>query len=365
MKCPQCGYVSFPDLSECKNCGYRFAKPQNTMSAQDLDSVLLQNHSRGQATLSSCLESALEITSTPPSKPSNRAPGEKREEKSSSPQATPHLASDMETGWGEDLSERVASYRRRRSEQETLQFDFGSESDIKGPMPTSSQQRSQSVSSGAGTLDKAFDERADRRSRINLESIPLETHQPDVPARARRSQPPPIRPAGATRLESNPLDLVDTSLTAESRLQDSDYPDVICAPIGKRFAAGVIDAVVLALAGCLFTLLFDVVLRLAGGSSVQTRSINLVVIVFLAAFWIFAYFALFSAISFSTPGQAAMGLSVRTLEGNLPTLQEALLRAFGYLVSVGSMMLGFLWAVMDSDGLAWHDHISGTLLIED
>lgn len=59
-----------------------------------------------------------------------------------------------------------------------------------------------------------------------------------------------------------------------------------------------------------------------------------------------------------------MGLALRNLEGGSPTRQESLLRAFGYLVSIASFMLGFLWAAMDSDGLAWHDHISGTMLVE-
>ncbi len=285
----------------------------------------------------------------------------KKDEKSSPLQpASSHQANAFETGGGQDLSERVASYRRRRSEQESLQFDFGSAPDTKTPMPATFQGRSRSVSGAAGTLDKAFDEQAARLNQINLESIPVETRRTGFPSRSRRSGVPATRSDGARRPETTPIDFIDTNLAADSPFQDSNYREVVCAPISKRFAAGVVDALVLSLAGCLFALLFTLV-----GGSIQMTPMSLIVIAFLAAFWIFAYFALFSAMSFGTPGQAAMGLSVRTLEGNLPTFQESLLRAFGYLVSLGSLMLGFLWAVMDSDGLAWHDHISGTLLIED
>ena len=365
MKCPKCGYVSFPDLLECKNCGYHFAQPKDAVNPRSLDSVLLQDRSpAGQASPSPRLETGMETSPNLPSEASLRSGREvwdKRDEKTSPlQQSLSRQANAFETGGGHDLSERVASYRRRRSEQESLQFDFGSEPDTERPMPATSQGRSRSVSNAAGTLDKAFDEQATRLGQINLESIPVETRRSDFPSRFRRSQGSTTRSDGAARLETTPIDSIDASLAADSRFQDSSYPEVVCAPIGKRFAAGIIDAFLLALAGCLFALLFTLV-----GGSIQMTSMGLIVIAFLAVFWIFAYFALFTAMSFGTPGQAAMGLSVRTLEGNLPTLQEALLRAFGYLVSLGSLMLGFLWAVMDSDGLAWHDHISGTLLVED
>jgi hypothetical protein len=37
-------------------------------------------------------------------------------------------------------------------------------------------------------------------------------------------------------------------------------------------------------------------------------------------------------------------------------------RAFGYLVSTGALLLGFVWALVDSDGFTWHDRMSGTFL---
>ena len=57
-----------------------------------------------------------------------------------------------------------------------------------------------------------------------------------------------------------------------------------------------------------------------------------------------------------------MGIEVRNLEGRFPTPREAFWRAFGYLVSSAALMLGFVWALVDSEGLTWHDRISGTFL---
>ncbi|HEX5484091.1 MAG TPA: RDD family protein [Terriglobia bacterium] len=162
------------------------------------------------------------------------------------------------------------------------------------------------------------------------------------------------------RSQPAPIEFMDAAFTSSGHFEDADQAETSAAPIGKRFLAGLIDAVVLILAACLFIVLFS----LAGGN-LQSTPVDLVIAAWMITFWIFAYFASFSAVALSTPGQAAMGLVVRNLEGELPTRQESFLRAFGYLVSIGSLMLGFLWAAMDSDGLAWHDHISGTYLTED
>ena len=82
----------------------------------------------------------------------------------------------------------------------------------------------------------------------------------------------------------------------------------------------------------------------------------------IAIIFVYAYFGLFTALTFSTPGLAWMGIAVRNMEGCPPAPRESLLRAFGYLVSLSAFMMGFFWALVDSDGLTWHDRISGTFL---
>jgi hypothetical protein len=37
-------------------------------------------------------------------------------------------------------------------------------------------------------------------------------------------------------------------------------------------------------------------------------------------------------------------------------------RSFGYLISAGTFMLGYLWALWDEDHLCWQDRISQTYL---
>jgi uncharacterized RDD family membrane protein YckC len=72
------------------------------------------------------------------------------------------------------------------------------------------------------------------------------------------------------------------------------------------------------------------------------------------------YFGLSIALTATTPGLLWMGLEVRNLEGDLPTARQAAWRAFGYVVSSAALMLGFVWALVDSEGLTWHDRMSDT-----
>jgi uncharacterized RDD family membrane protein YckC len=129
------------------------------------------------------------------------------------------------------------------------------------------------------------------------------------------------------------------------------------APIGRRFMAGLTDGLVLLLGAGLFTLIF----RSAGGRFTLIPP-NLAVVAVIGIIFVWTYFGFFTVLAFSTPGQALMGIEVRNMEGLPPTVPESFLRAFGYLVSLSAFMIGFFWAVVDSDSLTWHDRISGTFL---
>jgi uncharacterized RDD family membrane protein YckC len=129
------------------------------------------------------------------------------------------------------------------------------------------------------------------------------------------------------------------------------------ASAGRRFLAGVVDALVLLVGAALFALIFW-----RAGGHLRLDSLNLAVLAFIAAFFVLAYFGLFTALTSSTPGLAWMGCEVRNLDGAYPTTQESLLRAFGYVVSISALLLGFVWALLDSESLTWHDRMSGTFI---
>jgi len=74
------------------------------------------------------------------------------------------------------------------------------------------------------------------------------------------------------------------------------------------------------------------------------------------------YFALFTVFGGTTPGMMFRGLQVASFTGGQPTPQQMFLRAAGYVLSAGTLFMGFVWAWWDEDTLTWHDRLSRTYL---
>jgi uncharacterized RDD family membrane protein YckC len=74
------------------------------------------------------------------------------------------------------------------------------------------------------------------------------------------------------------------------------------------------------------------------------------------------YFALFTVFGGTTPGMMMRSLEVVSFSGEPPTPKQMLLRSAGYILSAGTFLLGFFWAMWDEDELTWHDRLSRTHL---
>jgi uncharacterized RDD family membrane protein YckC len=64
-----------------------------------------------------------------------------------------------------------------------------------------------------------------------------------------------------------------------------------------------------------------------------------------------------------TLGMRAWRLKVVRMDGTPLRWIDALKRHLAALLSCLALGLGFLWVLLDRDGLAWHDRLSGTRLI--
>lgn len=159
-------------------------------------------------------------------------------------------------------------------------------------------------------------------------------------------------------LPPQPVEIVmDSEPAPEVAEAEAEIAVLPRAPMGRRFLAGVLDTLVLLAAAGIFALIFW-----RAGGRMSPQPLNLGVVGFIAAFFIMAYFGVFTALTFTTPGLLWLGIEARALDGTYPTAAQAFWRAFGYLVSIGALMLGFVWALVDSDGLTWHDRMSSTFL---
>lgn len=64
-----------------------------------------------------------------------------------------------------------------------------------------------------------------------------------------------------------------------------------------------------------------------------------------------------------TLGMKAWQLEVRTAEGGPLDWYRAAIRMLAACVSLGSLGLGYLWILLDRQGLAWHDRLSRTCVV--
>ncbi len=75
------------------------------------------------------------------------------------------------------------------------------------------------------------------------------------------------------------------------------------------------------------------------------------------------YFVFFWLRGAETLGMKSWRIMIVRRDGGAVTPRQALLRAGAALLSWLPFGAGFLWSLVDRDGLAWHDRLSGTKLV--
>ncbi|MGQ0793735.1 MAG: RDD family protein [Deltaproteobacteria bacterium] len=139
------------------------------------------------------------------------------------------------------------------------------------------------------------------------------------------------------------------------------------APAGLRLIAFVLDVfLILALAAGTVVAAFKAIGVEIGFAEARTAVSG----GFLRAYLVFiifsaGYFILLHAVGGRTIGKMFMGIRVIACDGGLPRLRGSFARFAGYFVSAAFLLLGFLWALFDSKGQAWHDKIAGTYVVKD
>ena len=219
------------------------------------------------------------------------------------------------------------------------------------PLPSLQTAADAFVLSPPAATDRAAQHRRVARRRKPAR-LGVENAVAVLPEEARWEAPP--------RLEVIELPLVQSSfdfLAAEQEVER--LAARAAAPVGVRCRAGLLDASLILLAGALFFGLFALLSREV---SLARRDL---LVYLLAGFALAAvYFGLFTLLGGRTPGMQHYSLRVVTFEGKPLSPQQALWRAFGYGVSAGTLLLGFVWALVDERHLTWHDHISQTFLTD-
>ena len=131
--------------------------------------------------------------------------------------------------------------------------------------------------------------------------------------------------------------------------------DAPVAPLALRIQAAGIDALLIAL-GCAFgvTLFYF----LGGQVSLERRA---------APFFLLSIFTvplfyklLWTMAGRDTAGMRSAGLQIVDFDGNRPSQARRYQRLCATFLSLLAAGMGLIWALVDEDGLTWHDHISST-----
>ena len=172
-----------------------------------------------------------------------------------------------------------------------------------------------------------------------------------------------FRPARVERLEIDveqpAFDFAGSShrATAKAPVSAYDLPVPSVASLAERRRAGILDVIFLLSAYGGFVMLF----RALGGRFSLSRFDVVVTIATLGLLYA-QYVTLFTYFAGATPGMMLRNLRVAGLDGLDPSPRQLLWRSLGYVISAGTMMLGFIWTLWDEDDLSWHDRISQTCI---
>ena len=121
------------------------------------------------------------------------------------------------------------------------------------------------------------------------------------------------------------------------------------ADVGTRFIALVIDGVILGIIGA--------VLGMVLGST-NTGGI----VGFLIGVGYQWYFL--TQQNGQTVGKKLMGIRVIKVNGEPLTPVDVLIRYIGYFINSAIILLGWIWALFDSNRQGWHDKLAGTYVIK-
>jgi hypothetical protein len=138
--------------------------------------------------------------------------------------------------------------------------------------------------------------------------------------------------------------------------------EIYLAPIELRLMSAAVDAICLVGGFILFSLVA------AGIAKDELHHVSPVLLAGAAALLFTMLFVLYQGLFFllgkSTPGMYYADLVFQSLDGSEPGRDRLMRRVWANLVAAAPCGVGYLWAVLDKDGLGWQDRLSGVYLKE-
>lgn len=176
----------------------------------------------------------------------------------------------------------------------------------------------------------------------------------DVLARMSQAMPAP-RPVARPANQQQRIPFAQAVRPDDPVSESGIYCESPVAVPVHRALAGAIDSSMVLLA----VALFGGILWMADVQPVLEQ-ITLPVYVFALAFTMVMYQLMWALAGMDSIGMRWAGLRTVTFEGALPDGERRLWRLMALAVSASPLGMGLLWALVDEEHLAWHDHMSKT-----
>lgn len=149
------------------------------------------------------------------------------------------------------------------------------------------------------------------------------------------------------------------------RVREGSAPvdTMVYASIGKRFAALVLDSLLVGLVSV--PLLFGGIAVVASRQpSEDTGIFATLILMCTVGVWIVFYFTWFVGRYGATPGKMVLGIKIVRSDGSPVSYLRAFCRFLAHQVSANIMYIGFIIALFDEQKRGLHDHICDTRVIE-
>jgi uncharacterized RDD family membrane protein YckC len=202
------------------------------------------------------------------------------------------------------------------------------------------------------------------------------------PAKEVMEEPPGKPGEPRVILNSDPIDLgadyrvtfsMPDGLGAEELAPDSSQPPpwdhALRGGFWRRLIAFEIDLLLLALVLAIFVVAGFIAAEWGAGeggmSLLEKAQAIFILIIPLTVVLGIVYFSFFHAAWGQTIGKMIFRVRVVQTSGEPLTLSLALLRTFSYLISAIPAFLGFIWIGFTPSKRAWHDLISGTIVVRE
>jgi uncharacterized RDD family membrane protein YckC len=180
-----------------------------------------------------------------------------------------------------------------------------------------------------------------------------------VPSVVRTQPPPDSSPPKPKRVISD--DAADPALSYLDSILAPGTEPVFAdqrAPVSSRLTAAVSDIVVVGF----LSLPFAAILELQNQDWHDPQTLGLMA--GIAAVVMFIYLTVTTAVTGSTLGMRLVSLrAIDAKTGLIPTGTQSAARALFYILSLATLGLGFLYALVDADGKTAHDHLSRTAVV--